>query len=264
MIAIVVRVLIGIALAYLGALALLYLFQSRFLYPAMQEVHPPAPGFTEVKLPTSDGLTLNAHWQPPEAAQPSVVFFHGNGGSLAGATAETQLLATQGYGILLVNYRGYGGNPGKPSEDGLYADGRAAMAFLKNAGVDPARTIVIGNSIGSGPAMQMAREFNPAALILVSPFDSLAEVAADALPLVPVRMLIRDQYDNVSKIGELGMPILIQHGTADRVVPYAHGQRLAAAGRSTTLQTYEGAGHDLSFNADAQIAQSEWLDRLGL
>lgn len=264
MLAPAIRALAGIAALYLTAILLLYIFQSRFLYPAPQEAYPPAPGFETIELQTSDGIALKAHWQPPEADQPSVVFFHGNGGTLAGAAEEMRLLATQGYGVLLVSYRGYGGNPGEPSEEGFYMDGRAAMAFFKENGIAPARAIVIGNSIGSGTATQMALEFAPAALILVSPFDSLVEVAAEAMPIIPVRMLIRDRFDNVAKIGDLSMPILIQHGTVDTVVPHAHAERLAQDAPNATFQSFDGEGHDLSFKTGAKIEQSEWLADLGL
>ena len=264
MLTVAIRVAIGLFAVYLAALLVLYLMQSRFIYPAPQDVIAPAPGFEAVRVDTADGLALTAHWQPPEADQPSVVFFHGNGGTLAGSTAATQLLWTQGYVVLLVEYRGYGGNPGAPSEEGLYKDGRAAMAFLAGKGVAPERTIIIGNSIGSGPATQMALEFDPAALILVSPFASLVDVASDALPVFPVRHLLRDRYANVEKVPGLNMPILIQHGTADQVVPFAQGQKLAKAQGAATLQSFKGAGHQLAFQTDAQIAQSEWLDGLGL
>lgn len=263
MLALGIRVLALVVVVYIAVLGLLYVFQSRFLYPAPQDIHLPAPGFEAVELQTADGLALDAHWLPPEADQPGVVFFHGNAGSLAGATEETKLLSTQGYGVLLVSYRGYGGNPGDPSEEGFYNDGRAAMAFLKQNGIAPATTIVIGNSIGSGTATQMALEFEPAALILISPFDSLIDVAAETMPIIPVRMLIRDRFDNVAKIGELSMPILIQHGTVDKVVPYAHAVRLADHAPKAELQPFEGEGHDLSFQTRAQIEQSEWLASLG-
>ena len=264
MLTVAIRVVIGLVAVYLAALIALYFLQSRFIYPAPQDVIAPAPGFEAVRFDTDDGLALTAHWQPPEADQPSVVYFHGNGGSLAGATAATQLLAVQGYGVLLVEYRGYGGNPGEPSEAGFYEDGRAAMAFLKGRGVAPARTIVIGNSIGSGPATQMAAEFDPAALILVSPFASLVDVASEALPIFPVPALLKDRYANVEKLPGLTMPILVQHGTADNVVPFAQGERLAGANTGATLERFEGAGHQLAFQTDAQIAQSEWLAELGL
>jgi fermentation-respiration switch protein FrsA (DUF1100 family) len=110
----------------------------------------------------------------------------------------------------------------------------------------------------------MAKEFEPAALILISPFASLTDVAAQAMPVFPVRALLKDRYANVDKLPDLSMPILIQHGTADNVVPYAQGKRLAAANRAAIFRTYKGAGHELAFQTDAQVAQSEWLDALGL
>jgi pimeloyl-ACP methyl ester carboxylesterase len=264
MLKLALRIAGGVVLAFLGALALLFAFQSRLIYPAPQEHHAPAPGFRAVRLTTEDGLALTAHWRAPEAEQPTLVYFHGNGGSLAGATEETRLLATQGYGVLLVEYRGYGGNPGEPSEAGFTRDGRAAMAFLAGKRIVPARTIVIGHSIGSGTATQMAVEFAPAALILIAPFTALADVAGEAMPIVPVRALLKDRYDNIAKLPGLKLPILIQHGTADDVIPHAHGQRLAKAAPQATFQSFEGEDHVLSFEVAAQVAQSEWLDSLGL
>lgn len=258
------RIVAGLVLTYLAVLALLFVFQARLVYPAPQEYHAPAPGFRAVRLDTQDGLALTAHWRAPEAEQPTLVFFHGNGGSLAGASEETRLLATQGYGVLLVEYRGYGGNPGEPSEEGLYRDGRAAMAFLAAKRIAPARTIVIGHSIGTGTATQMAAEFDPAALILIAPFTSLADAAGEAMPLVPVEALLKDRYDNLAKLRGLTMPILIQHGTADEVVPHAQGKRLAKAARGATFQSFKGEGHVLSMVVEAQVAQSEWLDARGL
>ena len=258
------RVILGIAAAYLIALLALYFAQSRFIYPAPQDSHEPAPGFQEVVLRTGDGLELNAHWNPPEAKQPTAVFFHGNGGSLAGATRETQLLAVQGYGLLLVNYRGYGGNPGEPSEQGFYNDGRAAMAFVKGQRVTPDETIIIGNSIGTGTATQMAVEYKPAALILTAPFTSLTDVAADALPIFPVRSLLRDEFNNAQRLADYDGPVLIQHGTVDKVVPYSFGKRLSEVSETSRFETFEGAGHDLSFLEEAQIQQSEWLSAIGL
>ncbi|MEP0189482.1 MAG: alpha/beta fold hydrolase [Erythrobacter sp.] len=259
-----IRIILGMAAAYLIALLALYFAQSRFIYPAPQDRHEPALGFQEVVLRTGDGLDLNAHWKPPEAKQPTAVFFHGNGGSLAGATRETQLLAVQGYGLLLVNYRGYGGNPGEPSEQGFYNDGRAAMAFVKGQRVTPEQTIIIGNSIGTGTAMQMAVEHDPAALILTAPFTSLTDVAAEALPIFPVRSLLRDEFNNAQKLSGYDGKVLIQHGTVDKVVPYKFGKRLSGVNETSRFETFEGAGHDLSFLEQAQIQQSEWLSAIGL
>ncbi|NJO14030.1 MAG: prolyl oligopeptidase family serine peptidase [Rhizobiales bacterium] len=168
------------------------------------------------------------------------------------------------YGVLLVEYRGYGGNPGGLREQGFYRDGRAAMAFLAAQGFTPAQTVIVGNSIGSGTAMQMAREYEPAALILSSPFTSLTDAVAEKAPLIPVRLLLRDQFDNADKVQALKAPMLVLHGTADAVVPFAHGKRMAKVGAPATFIPFEGEGHDLTFTPEAQAAQVAWLAEQGL
>lgn len=260
----VFRVMAGMALAYLAVVAGLYAAQSQFIYPAPQERHAPAPGFAAATLTTSDGLQLQAHWRAPAADRPTIVFFHGNGGSLALAAQETQAFAAQGYGVLLVEYRGYGGNPGQPSEAGLYQDGRAAMAFLAAQGITPQRTIIVGHSLGTGTATEMARQFSPAALILLAPFTSLPDAAALAMPFVPVQWLMRDQFDNRAKRPDLAMPVLIIHGTADPVVPFALGQNLAKAGPTAAFRAIAGADHMISLDTDVQAAQVAWLAGSGL
>lgn len=258
------RILVGIAIAYLATLAILFAMQSRFIYPAPQEKVEPALGFEAVELMTPDGIDLTVHWRAPEVGKPVVVWFHGNASSLAGSTMETAVLAEKGYGVLLAAYRGYGGNAGEPSEQGFYDDGRTAMKFLAEQGIAPADTVIGGTSIGSGTATQMAMEYSPGALILVSPFASLTDVASDAMPIFPVRLLLRDKFDNAAKLAELDTPVLVQHGTADNVVPFAQGKSLAATANEATFEEYEGAGHDLSSIREAQEAQALWLESRGI
>lgn len=260
----IVRLLIGLLIVYLALVATLYFTQRSLLFPAPQDRHAPAPGFAAVTLDTADGLALQAHWRAPDDGRATVVWFHGNGGSLAGATAETARFAASGYGVLLVENRGYGGNPGEPSEQGFYQDGQAAMAFVAAQGVAASRTIIIGHSMGTGTATEMAQRFPAAALILLAPYTSLPEAAALAIPYAPVRWLVHDQFDNLAKVPELAMPVLILHGTADPVVPFALGQRLAAAAPTATFRAIDGAGHEISFQAGPQTAQMEWLKTLGL
>lgn len=258
------RILGALALAYAAMVGGLYAAQDRFIYPAPQIRHAPAPGFAAATLATSDGLALQAHWRAPAEGRPSIVFFHGNGGSLALAAQEMQGFAAVGYGVLLVEYRGYGGNPGSPSEDGFYRDGRAAMAFLAKQGIAPARTFIIGHSLGTGTASQMAQEFAPAALILLAPFTSLPEAAAEAMPFVPARWLVRGQFDNLAKVPGLATPVLIAHGTADRVVPFALGKRLAEAAPRATFLPVSGSQHMISLEPVVQDGQIEWLAAKGL
>lgn len=258
------RILVGIAVAYLGTLVVLFALQGQFIYPAPQDRHDPAPGFEALDLMTPDGLDLTMHWRAPEVGKPVIVWFHGNGGSLAASANETALLAQKGYGLLLASYRGYGGNAGEPSEQGFYDDGRTAMEFLAQQGIATQDTIIGGNSIGSGTATQMAQEYSPAALMLVSPFTSLTDAATDALPLFPVRLLLRDRYDNAAKLAAMDIPVLIQHGTADNVVPFSQGKALSGIVADSTFEAFEGAGHNLSFMPEAQSAQANWLESLGL
>ncbi|XUU61489.1 alpha/beta hydrolase [Erythrobacter sp. HA6-11] len=253
---------VTVLVAYSIMVAILWAMQDRFIYPAPQYSVDPAPGFDVITLKTEDGLSLRAFSRQGGAGRPTIVYFHGNGGTLQGATYATRSLAAAGYGLLLVEYRGYGGNPGEPSEQGFYRDGRAAMTWLAQQGIAPADTIIVGNSIGGGTAVQMASEFGPRALMLTAPFLSLPDVAQDALPFVPAHWLMRDRFDNASKIDALEIPIFIMHGTADDVVPFEHGKALSTLSPTASFIAVEGAGHALSFSDDGQRVQLEWLDQL--
>lgn len=264
MLTIAVRGLIFLAIVYAGLAAIIYFQQGKFIFPAPQKAYPPAPGYEQVTLETEDGLKLAAHWRAPDEGRPSVVHFHGNGGSLLGSAAENALFAAEGYGVLLVEYRGYGGNPGTPSEAGFLHDGRAAMAFLRARAIPTARTIIKGHSIGTGTAVNMALEHEAGALILVAPFTSVTDLTARMMPIFPMRLLIRSAFDNAAKAPRLDRPTLVQHGTHDAVIPQAHGQALSAAIAGSTYQTIAGADHDLTVDPTVQARQLAWLAKLGL
>ena len=171
-------------------------------------------------------------------------------------------LAAAGYGVFLPEYRGYGGNPGKPTEQGFYRDGRAALGWLKASGFAPEQILLVGNSIGGGLATQLAIETTPAALILVSPFSSLPDVVAEKFPWIPVRMLIRDHFDNGAKISQVSAPILILHGTADELIPHSHSERLAQINHRAKLVLVPGVGHELAYGPQARLAELDWLEGL--
>lgn len=257
------RALVVFPAILLGLYALVamlaWTLQDRLIYPASQQRFAPGPGYREVMLDTADGLALRAFARAAEAGKPTVVYFDGNGGTLGGAMVANQAFADAGYGVLLVNYRGYGGNPGAPSEAGFYRDGRAAMEWLADHDVPPSDTIIAANSIGGGTAVQMATEYPVRGLMLVAPFTSLPDRASEIAPWLPVRWLLRDRYDNAAKLPELAMPILIQHGTADDVVPLAHGRALAQLNPKVTFERFEAAGHELAFFPASQAARLAWV-----
>lgn len=253
------RVLVGLALTYCVIVGALWAFQSRFIYPAPQTPAVLVPGYEVVTLETSDGLRLRSFYAPARDGMPTVVYFHGNAGNLGGAVVSNNALVASGMGALLVEYRGYGGNAGAPSEKGFYLDGEAAIAWLGERDVAPDAIIIIGNSIGSGAATEMAVRHRPRALILIAPFTSLPNAAVESLWWLPVGPLMRDRFDNLGKIARVNAPILIQHGSADQLIPASHGLELSAASAQAQFQSFEGRGHDLSFEWESQIARRDWI-----
>lgn len=252
--------LIGLGLAYAAVLCGLYATQRSLIFPAPQYFPAIPNGYRQVNFSAADGLKLRAAWRPPALGKPVALFLHGNGDSWSGGASATRLLARAGYGVLLAEYRGYGDNPGEPSEAGLYADARGALGWLGAQGIATQRIAVIGNSIGSGPATQLAREVPVGALILVSPFANLPDAVAEKFPWVPARWLVRDKFDNAAKLGAVPSPVLLLHGTNDTMIPDAHAHRLAAAAPGARLELVPGFGHELAYGDAAQRIEMEWLD----
>jgi fermentation-respiration switch protein FrsA (DUF1100 family) len=248
--------LLILALAWLGALALLWSFQRNLLFLAPREPPgPPPAGYRQVHVETSDGLSLGAWYRPAGAGHPTILFFSGNAASLPTSAEWCQALAEAGFGLLLLSYRGYDGNPGAPSEHGLYRDGRAAVAWLAGHGVK--RPVLAGLSLGSGVAAEMAYEaatssgwpdgVAPSALLLFSPYRSIPEVAAERYPIFPVLLLAKDRFDTASKLAAMRIPIFVAHGEDDQVVPLAQGLAVyAAAPEPKRLVAMKGVGHDYS------------------
>lgn len=238
---------------YAGQRSLLYFPSSHRRLPAASGVHEMAV----VTLVTGDGLVLRSWYAAAEANRPTIVYLHGNGGDIGMRGARVRPYLDAGLGMLLVEYRGYGGNPGQPTEAGLYADGRAAMAFLAAAAVPPASTVLYGESLGCAVAVQVASESARAgrpvgAVILEAPLSSVTDVAAHHYPLVPVRWLLKDRFDAIGAIATIGAPLLIAHGDADAVVPIRYGKALFAAAQEPKEALWIAGG------------EHENLDALGL
>jgi uncharacterized protein len=248
------RLLLGglaaIAVVYGLLVGGLFLAQRSLLYlpdPARPQLGPLAElGFREVTLTTADGLSLLSWYRPPREGGPVVAYFHGNGGHLGYRTDRMLLFAQQGLGVLLLEYRGYGANPGSPSETGLFADAGAALDFLtRQQGIPANRLVLYGESLGSAVAAHMAEGREIAALILEAPFTRLADAAAYHYPYVPVSLLLRDRFDSLAAIGHVRAPVLILQGERDRVVPPRLGHALFAAAPEPKEGWFSPeAGHD--------------------
>jgi fermentation-respiration switch protein FrsA (DUF1100 family) len=255
------NLLLALAVFALVAATLLYTQQRRLIFPAPAHYPQAADGFRLVHTQTDDGLRLSAFYRPALPGKKTLLFFHGNGDNMLGAIEATRGPAAAGHGLMLVEYRGYGGNPGSPGEAGLYRDGAAAMRWLAAAGVDSRGIVVVGNSVGSGPATEVAVRYDVAALILVSGFSDLPSVVTNHVPLVP-RWLVRDRFDNASKLARVKAPVYLMHGDADTLVTPANLERLARARPDATVARVAGAGHELAYTAPAQAILTEWVGGL--
>jgi len=265
--------LIGILAAiYVLVLGALYLLQRSLMYfPDRTRPAPAAFGVGEmaaVTLATADGLDLVAWWRAPEAeGGPVVVFFHGNAGHIGNRGFKVRPFLDQGWGVLLTTWRGYSGNAGRPTEQGLYSDGRAALGFLEAQGIDRAHVVLYGESLGSGVAVQMAFEAEAAggavgAVVLEAPFTSAGDVGARQYPIFPIRYLIRDRFDSLAKIGRVRAPLLIVHGERDSIVTPAFGRRLLeAANQPKEGRFIPGAGHNNLFEFGAAAVVVDFIQR---
>ena len=241
----------AIALAlYALVLAGLYTFQRRLLFiPDTSVPDPMRAGLPDAgirRIMTDDGLPLLAwHVPPPRPDGFTVLFLHGNAGNIAHRAGRVHRLRAAGWGVLLLEYRGYGGNPGTPSEGGLIHDARAGLAELRRLGVPPDRLLLWGESLGTGLAVWLATEEDVAAVLLDAPYTSIVDAAQRQYPYVPVRPLLKDRFDSLARIARVRAPILVMQGSADRLVPPAMGRALiAAATAPTELWVAEGAGHE--------------------
>ena len=245
---------------FVGLLA--WAFQRRLIYlPATGTVPPAATmlaGARDVQLTTSDGLQLRAWYVA--ARRPAdtftVLVANGNAGDRSLRAPLARALADQGFGVLLFDYRGYGGNPGSPSEEGLARDVRAARQFLIDEGVPGNRLLYYGESLGAAVVAELATEHPPAGLILRSPFTDLASVGQTHYPFLPVRALLRDRFPVADYVSRVAVPITVVYGTEDSIVPPEESRLSIAAGRGPIrLVAVEGADHNdpALLNGDALV-----------
>lgn len=251
-----------LVVSYGVGLGLLYANQRSLIYPAPDRPWPDASGFRTIGYRTSDGLLLRGLYRPANTGKPTIIFFHGNGDSLSGSLVSVESYAAAGYGLLLAEYRGYGGNPGATDELGLYADGRAARNWLVDQGIGSADQVLMGFSLGTGIAAELAVENTPAALVLVSPYTSLPDVVSYRFAGLIPAILVKDRIDTASRIAQVRSPILIMHDRDDRSIPVTQGQRLARLAEGSKLVLFSGHGHQLGFAAEAQQTGLEWLEGL--
>ena len=258
-----VWIVIGTVAALYGVACLaLWLAQERLVY------FPGAPPATEPKdhglpgealfLKTSDGVRLYAWIVRADRPRGAVLYLHGNAGSVEDRVEQARALRAMGFTTLLVDYRGYGASEGRPSEDGTYRDAETGYEHLVRAeGFEPGRIALFGESLGGGPAIELARRKPCGTVILQGVFTSIPDMGSKLYPWLPVRMLARVRYDNLAKIAQVPAPLLVLHSRQDEIVPFAHGEALVAAALPPKrFVAMEGSHVDAAFHARPEWTQA--------
>ena len=215
---------------YFIILFTVYLFQRNLLY------HPTENNYTgdklevfieKVKIQTQDNLDLISWYHNKNSDNyKTILFLHGNAGSLENRIHKINHFKDMRVNFLIISWRGFNGNKGKPTEKGLYEDARSAVRWLGSKGVNEKNIIIYGESLGTGVATEIAQENKFAGIILESPFTSMIEAGKDKYPYLPVRFLLKDKYESIKKIKNIKSPILIMHGKADNLVPFWMGKKI--------------------------------------
>jgi len=256
----IARLALTVAAVYLGLCIAARLGYRAMLYPAPNDPpFVPPPGVELLSLRADDGaLVVGARFPPPSDKARVVVVFHGNGETLGGRVPLAQALQSRGLGVVLTEFRGYGlaARSGPPSEQGLYRDASAVLDDLARQSIGPSRVVLLGISLGSGVAAEMASRGRAASLVLVTPYTSITAMARNAVPFLPGAWLCPDKFDTLSKCPGLHLPTLVIHGDADEVVPFAMGQQVAASIAGATLRVVHGGHHNDLFVVDGASVEA--------
>jgi fermentation-respiration switch protein FrsA (DUF1100 family) len=254
---------VGLVLVLVSILAIAWTQQRRLIYFPFGDVASPETlgleGVSAVSFPTSDGVRLNGWFvSSTETPQFTVIVFSGNAGNRSYRAPLAAGFARANFAVLLFDYRGFGGNPGSPSESGLRIDARAAREYvIARPNVDRERLVYFGESLGSAVATELALEHPPAALVLRSPFTSLTDIGRVHYPQLLVDWLLRDRYATIDRIARVTAPLLLIAGDQDRIVPIDQTRRLYEAARHPkSMLIIKGADH----NDESLVAGQDMID----
>jgi fermentation-respiration switch protein FrsA (DUF1100 family) len=262
----IVKTVLALVALYIAACIVGYWGPRALIYhPDRRRIAPASAGLNGVEervLQTPDGERLIIWYGKASPGQPTLLYFHGNGGGLVDRAPRIERFMQAGYGVFMMAYRRYSGSSGAPTEAANVADAKLAYDTLVADGVPPQRIILYGESLGTGVATQVAVVRPAVGLILDAPYTSIADVGAASYPFLPVRLVLVDRYDTQRYIRDVHMPLLILNGEKDRVIPVAMGRKLyQIANEPKRLVTFPNGGHsDLYINGNTALeAVRSWI-----
>jgi len=216
-------------LSYLLILLFMFLFQRTFMYhPNIKNLDPVSKTFNyeEVFIPSDKNIELRSWFSFKPENKKTILFFHGNAGELSARVYKLNKFSDINVNFLIISWRGFSGNNGKPTEKGLYKDAEKAVQWLENKGITKKDIILYGESLGTGIAVELASKDNFSGVILESPYTSMVDMGKRFYPFIPVSLLQRDRYNSIKKIKKINSPILVLHGKADTLVPFYMGRKI--------------------------------------
>ena len=221
---------IVILLIYLSVLIYLFFFQRNLLYNPNENNYSGDKlkvDIEEVQIKTSDNINLLGWFHKKDLNKfKTIVYFHGNAGRLENRIHKLNHFKDMNINFLIISWRGFSGNSGNPSEQGLYKDGKSAIDWLKNMGLEDKDIILYGESLGTGIATEIAQNKKFAGLILETPFTSMIDAAKNFYPYIPIGFLLKDRYENDKKIKNINIPLLVMHGEKDQIIPFKMGKKI--------------------------------------
>ena len=255
------------AITYFFVLISTYIFQRNLLY------HPTENNYSgdqilvdieKVTIKTRDNINLLSWYHKKDLANyRTILFLHGNAGSLENRIHKINHFKDINVNFLIIAWRGFSGNRGKPTEKGLYEDARSAVRWLKSQGVEENNIIIYGESLGTGVATEIAQNKNFAGIILESPFTSMIDAGKDKYPYLPVSLLLKDKYESNKKIKNIKSPILIMHGKVDNIVPFSMGEKMYKLANDPKYYYFsEYDDHMMEYNENLLKALKNFINSL--
>ena len=262
-----VSILLIFVLIYFFVLISTYIFQRNLLY------HPTENNYSgdqilvsveKIKIKTQDDIELISWFHNKNLNNyKTILFLHGNAGSLENRIHKINHFQSMNINFLIIAWRGFSGNEGKPTEKGLYEDAESAIKWLKSKGIKENNIIIYGESLGTGVATEIAQNKNFAGIILESPFTSMIDAGKDKYPYLPVRLLLKDKYESDKKIKNINSPILIMHGKVDNIVPFHMGKKMYELANEPKYSYFsEYDDHMMEFNEKLLKALKKFISSL--
>ena len=253
-------------LIYVGITVVIYFYQRKLLYhPFNTQVSGEGliHNFETINFKTSDNLLLKGWFHLKSSKKKTILFLHGNAGNLDNRIDKLNSIGNMDVNFLIIAWRGYSGNPGKPSEEGLYKDARGSIKWLNEKGITNDQIILYGESLGTAIATEVGQNNNFAGIILEAPFTSMVDMGQKIYPIFPVKFLLNDKYETKKKIHNIKYPILIMHGKKDKIVPFYMGEKIYSLANEKKLKYFtENDDHMMEFDIKLNSAISDFLKSL--